>query len=394
MLLVKRLRIKINKQAKEYFEFASEKCRLVYNFALAERIALYEKEGKSISLYEQKRQLPILKQQYPEYAKVYNKCLSAMYFRLDKAYKNFFKRGNKGFPKFKRKGQFISQEYPGIYIKKLETYMFKIPSGKGFNTIIARTYEPVPDNYKTVTILKDKHDYYASFIIEKENKDYKDNNSYLALDLGVKTLATGFDSEGNFLEISKFKHYTKHLDRIKSKRDKCKKGSRRCKKWSKILHKHYKKYYNRVNDYLHKVSYYLTNKISANNIIIGKLNLNNMKTQQSWFNRIIFNEWKIGKLVELLRYKTTLYGKKLIEIDESYTTQRCSKCGKLNKMELKDRTYKCSCGFILDRDKNSAINIMKKYFKGVAHADNLNKIIELTSVSNLNSTNVYTFEYI
>ena len=37
----------------------------------------------------------------------------------------------------------------------------------------------------------------------------------------------------------------------------------------------------------------------------------------------------------------------------------CSKCGKIHKMNLKDREYICECGNDIDRDLNSAINILK-----------------------------------
>ncbi len=43
------------------------------------------------------------------------------------------------------------------------------------------------------------------------------------------------------------------------------------------------------------------------------------------------------------------------------TTKICSQCGnKKEDIKLSDRTYKCEvCGLIIDRDLNSAINILK-----------------------------------
>jgi putative transposase len=84
-----------------------------------------------------------------------------------------------------------------------------------------------------------------------------------------------------------------------------------------------------------------------------------MKTNQSWFNRIIQNEWRVGRFVELLSYKVKKFGKNLVTIDERNTTKTCSKCGKLQRLTLSQRTYKCSCGLEIDRDINSAINILK-----------------------------------
>ena len=52
-------------------------------------------------------------------------------------------------------------------------------------------------------------------------------------------------------------------------------------------------------------------------------------------------------------------GKKLIKIDRFYpSSKRCSCCGKIKTdQKLSDRVYRCSCGNIMDRDLNAAINI-------------------------------------
>ena len=39
------------------------------------------------------------------------------------------------------------------------------------------------------------------------------------------------------------------------------------------------------------------------------------------------------------------------------TTQICRKCLKLNKHSLSVRTYTCECGYKMDRDTHSALNI-------------------------------------
>ena len=55
-----------------------------------------------------------------------------------------------------------------------------------------------------------------------------------------------------------------------------------------------------------------------------------------------------------------LQDKRFVIINKKHkTTQMCSKCGKIHKMNLKDREYICECGNDIDRDLNSAINILK-----------------------------------
>ena len=61
-----------------------------------------------------------------------------------------------------------------------------------------------------------------------------------------------------------------------------------------------------------------------------------------------------------LKWKCDLYGKKLIIVDESYTSCTCTNCGTINKTEGKE-TLKCySCEFTVDRDVAGARNILIK----------------------------------
>ncbi|OKY77290.1 MAG: IS605 OrfB-like transposable element containing RNAse H-like and Zn finger domain [Candidatus Methanohalarchaeum thermophilum] len=75
-------------------------------------------------------------------------------------------------------------------------------------------------------------------------------------------------------------------------------------------------------------------------------------------NRSLQNTGTIGGFVRFLIYEAELVGKKVVEINEASTTKRCCVCGKKQDMPLHERTYKCDCGNEIDRDKNSAINIM------------------------------------
>jgi len=68
--------------------------------------------------------------------------------------------------------------------------------------------------------------------------------------------------------------------------------------------------------------------------------------------------------VQMLRYKCLLYGKVLVILDERDTSKTCSTCGHKQKMPLWKRTYRCintECRLVMDRDENSAVNILKRY---------------------------------
>lgn len=63
---------------------------------------------------------------------------------------------------------------------------------------------------------------------------------------------------------------------------------------------------------------------------------------------------------ERLQFKCSQYGKKLIIVDESYTSCTCTVCGNIKKLKGEE-VYDCSeCGVVLDRDCNGARNIFIK----------------------------------
>jgi len=68
-----------------------------------------------------------------------------------------------------------------------------------------------------------------------------------------------------------------------------------------------------------------------------------------------------------LEYFGVKLGKVTIAVNPAYTSQQCSNCGAVVKKSLSVRTHVCSCGFVLDRDWNAAINILKLALSTVGH---------------------------
>ena len=68
----------------------------------------------------------------------------------------------------------------------------------------------------------------------------------------------------------------------------------------------------------------------------------------------------LGEFRRQLEYKTARNGAVLRVVDRWYRSSKtCSGCGRVKaKLSLNERTYRCdSCGLVLDRDLNAAINI-------------------------------------
>lgn len=68
----------------------------------------------------------------------------------------------------------------------------------------------------------------------------------------------------------------------------------------------------------------------------------------SWYQ---FRRW--------LEYFAWKFGKVAWPVNPAYTSQDCYHCGNRVFKTLSTRTHRCSCGTVIDRDENAALNILK-----------------------------------
>ena len=74
--------------------------------------------------------------------------------------------------------------------------------------------------------------------------------------------------------------------------------------------------------------------------------------------------WPFRKIVSMITYKASLYGIRVLEVSESYTSQTCHACGEVKKSNRKHRgLYACACGWHVHADANGAANIFQNAFK-------------------------------
>ena len=83
---------------------------------------------------------------------------------------------------------------------------------------------------------------------------------------------------------------------------------------------------------------------------------------QKALHRAVYNDWGLYSFVQMLAYKCLFAGKELVKLDERDTSKTCSRCGHQQNMPLSKRTYRCgTCGLVMDRDENSAHNILRRF---------------------------------
>ncbi len=375
MLLCKKIKLEVTPEDAQALEFMQAKCRGLYNWWVM-RLRTGEKWPGA---YSAKKTLQASKQHDPELEFVYGKLLHEVYYRLDNAMAAFFRRvlnGEKpGFPRVRPRHCFFTLCYPAMYLK-IEGIVLILPTGgkgknKRYPNITARLTETPPDGFREVAISRDaRGNYYASFSY-REKEQEQQQGEVVAFDLGIKTLATGVNEQGRVYHVGGFKGsrwYNKQLDKIRSKRDKCKKKSRRYIRLSKVYKRVSEKKCYKQKDSHHKASHLIAHKLVERTVVIGDLSqrqmvMNEHAERNKYLNRAVFSDWGLYSFVQMLVYKCLLYGKELMFIDERNTSKKCSGCGHLQPMPLYRRTYVCTeCGLVLDRDENSAVNILARYF--------------------------------
>src|SRR5215510_9681848 len=79
-------------------------CRHLYNAAVGERREAWRMRGVTVTYYQQKAELPAIKEAMPEYAEVNAQVLQDVVLRVDRAFEAFFRRVKNsetpGFPRY------------------------------------------------------------------------------------------------------------------------------------------------------------------------------------------------------------------------------------------------------------------------------------------------------
>ncbi|NBJ17082.1 MAG: transposase, partial [Dehalobacter sp. 4CP] len=149
-----RYRIRLSKSAETNLKNHLELCRQLYNLALEQRITIWKNYRKSISIYDQSKQLPDLKKAFPEFKQVNSQALQDVIERLGKAFDGFFRRIRKGqkpgFPRFRgyNRHDSVTLKQTGW---KLEGRYLTITNIGKIKLFLSR---PMEGEIKTVTICR------------------------------------------------------------------------------------------------------------------------------------------------------------------------------------------------------------------------------------------------
>jgi len=337
-------------------------CRL-YNAALAERKSTYETTSKGLTY--NKQAAGILKDARKSDKVLADSCydtLQQTLMRLDRSYKNFFRRVKAGeapgFPRFKSTDRFNTVGFnrygAGCKVRRTHLYI------RGVGEIKVKWHRDLPCIPKTLSLTRRCNKWYVNFSCEVPAEPLpKTSNGVIGIDMGLRNFATFSDGT-----VIKNPHHMKksmeHLAFVYRRLDRRTKGSKRRAKARDLLAKAYEKISNQRHDFLHKLANDVVQKY--NGIAVEALNIRKMisSNPSKHISRSIADaSW--GTFLGILRSKAENAGRGFEEVNPAGTSQLCSNCGNLVPKCISENLHICPrCHLKIDRDLNAAANIKSR----------------------------------
>lgn len=336
--------------------------RWVYNFFLRMRIDIYEKTGKSLSVYDCMKMLPELKKEEDTawLAEADSTALQQSLRDLDRAFVNFYKRRNQGigFPKFKKK--MARKSYRTTYTRIVDDSHVWIPK---VGLVKARITRPIQGRITSAAIKQaPSGKYFIVFTcVDIPEPPKVKAGKAVGIDLGINSLVT--TSDGKKIDgVADTRKLDKKLAREQRKLSRKKKGSNNRKKQKIKVARVYEKIASKRKDHLHKVTAKI---ISENQVICSEtLNVAGMMKNHHLAKSIAMQSF--ATILGFLEYKAKEKGKTFVQVDRWFASSKtCHKCGvKADAMPPSIRSWQCkTCGTRHDRDINAAQNILAEGLK-------------------------------
>lgn len=367
MILAKKVRLYPSEIQEQKLWQSVGTARFIYNWTLAKQEENYKNGGKFIPDGTLRKEITQLKKNELNWlSDVSNNVAKQAVKDACDAYKRFFK-GLSGKPRFKTKKRSKKSFYNDNV--KLKVKDNKLVNIEKIGWIKTNEQLPIGVKYSNPRISYDNKYWYISVGIEQEENQEELTDISLGIDLGVKDLAicsdgTVYKNINKTYIVRKIEKRLKRLQKqVSRKYEKNKKGKEYVKtkniiKLEKQIQQVHRRLANIRNNYLHQTTTNIV-KTKPYRVVIEDLAVSNMMKNKHLSDAIRkqgFYEFK-----RQLEYKCKFRGIELVVADRFYPSSKtCSHCGEIKKdLKLKDRVYKCRCGFTIDRDLNASINLSK-----------------------------------
>jgi putative transposase len=325
----------------------------------------YWMDNQGVKLADLYKQCAVMAREFEWAGKLNSMARQASAERALIAIQRFFsncqanKSGKKGYPQFKKFTRSVEYKTTGWRIssdKKTLTFIDGFAAGT-FKLVGSRELHFYsPKEIKRVRVIRRADGYYAQFCVGIERvENVEPTGKAIGIDVGLNHFLT--DSTGatvpNPRHLRKSEKALKRAQRRVSRKNK---GSVNRKKAINRLGRKHLKVSRQRKDFAVKTARALVK--SSDFVAYENLQVKNMVKNHKLAKSISDAAW--SQFAQWLQYMGKVYGKTVVAVAPQYTSQDCSNCGTTLKKSLSLRTHVCSCGTVLGRDHNAALNILSK----------------------------------
>jgi putative transposase len=353
-------KLKPTPEQEQVFERTLLLCRHIYNAAVGERREAWRMCGVSVTYYQQKAELPSIKEAMPEYVEIHSQILQDVVLRVERAYQAFFQRikegGTPGYPRFQGRARYHSFTYPQVGEHggaRLDNGLLVLSK---IGRVAVRWSRPIEGMPKTVTISREADGWYVIIsCAEVPVQPLPPTGRETGVDVGLKVFL--ITANGEIVENPRYyRRAERYLAKCHRRMSRRKKGSHRRRKAVVVLAKAHQRVQRQRADLHHKTALVLLRAYDT--IYLEDLRVANLARNQHLAKCIHDAGW--AQFRAILDAKAVCAGRRVIAVPPAYTTEDCSGCGERVPKTLSMRTHICPiCGLVLDRDLNAALNIQR-----------------------------------
>lgn len=331
-------------------------CQL-YNAALEERRYAWRGRHRTLTLYEQFRELTAVRAASMGPAQMSCSAMRDPIRRLDRAFAAFFRRvkagAKPGYPRFRSARRYDSLTWSsgwGVRDGRLALQGIGHVKVKWHRLLSASAV------VRTVTVRRVAERWYAGFSLKVSRSPQLAvaGRPAVGLDLGIQhfaTVSTGEQIRGPRAYGAAIRQLRLAQRRVSRRQQ----GSHRRQKARLLLARHHQRIANLRHDHAHK----LTRRLVSEFGLIAIEDLSIRALARGFLAKHVADQgW--AAFLTVLEYKAAEAGTRVIRVPPGGTSQTCSGCGALVPKRLSERIHRCpDCGLVIDRDTNAARNILR-----------------------------------
>lgn len=189
----------------------------------------------------------------------------------------------------------------------------------------------------------------------------------VGVDMGVRFLATTYDSDGStvFYDGKEVKNRREHYKKLRASLQK--KGTRSARRRLRKIGRRENRWMRDVN---HQVSKALVSRQSKPTLFAleNLSDVRNATERVRKSDRYVQVSWAFYQLRQMIEYKAAQAGHSVVAVDPRYTSQTCPTCGLVRKSNRRKKTheYHCSnCDYRSNDDRVAAMNIQRLGYQSI-----------------------------